>query len=1251
MALAGFVLGAIWVAFDLPLAIPYQPLYLLFIPVIWAAVRYGVPGATLTTFTINIGLMMAAYFTHSRAQGLPRLQLAMLALALTGLCLGAVVSERKQAEEELRLSDYYLAESQRLSHIGSWVWNVAKREIEFWSEEHYRIFGMEPGTGTVPVKEAQNRIHPDDLPLFQKILNESLAEKNDYEVDLRLILPNGSMRNIRSTGHPVINTAGDLVQFVGTCMDITERKRAEQELRLTQFSVDHASDTMLCVDPRGRFVYVNEAGCRAYGHSREELLSQSIPDIDPLFPRQAWGAFWEELKEKGSLTFQAQHQTKLGKVFPVELTANYLEFDGQEYSFAFVRDISERLRAEESIRKSERFLQSTLDALSSHVAILNEGGEVLAVNAAWNRFTTANGGRREQCGVGSNYLEVCKRASGGASAATEGIRKAIAGSPDEFSLEYQCNSPKQRRWFLMKVTPFAEEGSAGVVVAHENITNRKLAEERLRDSERRYRLLFERNLAGVLRTNLEGRVLECNQAAARMFGYDSLEEVLQLSSTSLHESMAAHEAYLSQLKSCRSLTNHEMGFQRKDGAVLWVIANVTLVDEAGAEGIIEATLVDITDRKQAEEVRERLAALVESSNDAILGKTLDGVITAWNPGAERLFGYSSSEAVGSSIRMLIPADRANEEKEILSRVRRGERIEQFETVRVRKDGRKIDVSVTISPIKDGSGVVVGSSKIARDITDSKRAEEEMRRAKETAEAANRAKSQFLANMSHEIRTPMNGVIGVAGLLLDTDLTPEQRQYAGIVRTSGEALLNVINDTLDFSKIEARKMTLERSDFDLNTVLQDSVTVLAMKAKEKGIQLKYEMEPGIPCFLRGDPGRLRQILINLLGNAVKFTQRGEVAVRAGIENDEATRAMLRFTVRDTGIGFPQERASSLFEPFIQADGSSTRRYGGTGLGLTISKQLVELMGGRIGVESKEGKGSTFWVTAAFDKQPRTTAIANAKATVPEIAEGPVSPLPNKQEVKGMRILLAEDNLINQQVALAMLDKLGYGVKTVGNGAEAIEALRRGTYDLVLMDCMMPQMDGYEATRRIREQRTGIRNPQIPIIALTADAMSGDRDKCLQAGMSDYITKPVDLGKLAEVLKKWLTAESASKKDLPASGAPARTEVVFDQEEFMARLMGDKNLADKVVSGFLCDAPRQLLNLKKKIEAGDIEDTKRLAHTVKGVAATMSAEAMRAVSFEMQEAAAAGKLDRAAALLPQLQQQFELVKKAMKQWGWV
>ena len=938
--------------------------------------------------------------------------------------------------------------------------------------------------------------------------------------------------------------------------DISQLKKAEVQPRLMQLSLEHASDALYWINSQARIVYANQAACRSLDRSREELLSLSIPDIDPLFPPERWAEFWGELKAQGKITFETQHRTRQGRIFPVEITANYLELDGKEYSFCFVHDITERKRGAEAIRESERFLQSTLDALSSHVAILDENGVIVAVNTAWRRFAANNGGEANACGVGSNYLDVCDRSSDSeaeAYASRQGIRRVMTGELQEFTIEYPCHSPNEKRWFTMRATPFAEGGKR-VVVAHENITARKIAEEAVRESEERYRLLFQRNLAGVYRCTVGGRLLECNLATARIFGYDTPEQALEVPVTSWWYTTSDRDAFLAKLRSEKSVTSHEMHFRRKNGESFWALGNITLVeDPSGGGEIIEGTLVDISERKHAEEAAtengELIRLVLDSIPEAVYGIDMRGNCTFCSPSCLQLLGYQEpAELLGKNMHDVMHHTRADgtrypvKECHIYEAFWRGQGTHIDNEVLWRRDGTSFPGEYWSRPMHC-NGEIVGAVVTFMNISERKRGEQILREARAAAEAANRAKSQFLANMSHEIRTPMNGVIGVAGLLLDTELSDEQRQYAEIVRSSGEGLMTVINDILDFSKIEARKFVLEKSDFDLRTVLQEATAVLAIKAAEKGIGLTSELARGTPWWLRGDPGRLRQILINLIGNAVKFTHQGKVSVWAGLEtagletaglvtlglgnkdgqSADAT-ATLRFKVSDTGIGFRQDRASALFEPFVQADGTSTRRYGGTGLGLTISRQLCGMMGGQIGAESEEGKGSTFWFTAVFEKRTRSHAPLGGDDRAASRYAAPVAPVrPEIREKSHARILLAEDNVINQKVAGAILRKGGWEADVVSNGIEALRALAESDYDLVLMDCEMPEMDGFEATRRIRNGSAGTRNPQIPIIALTAGAMAGDREKCLLAGMNDYMTKPVGPPQLREMLKKWLNPQ--------------------------------------------------------------------------------------------------------------------------------
>ncbi len=854
----------------------------------------------------------------------------------------------------------------------------------------------------------------------------------------------------------------------------------------------------------------------------------------------------------------------------------------------------------------------------------------------------------------------------------------------------------------------------------------------------------------------------------------------------------------------------EYRVRHADGSTRWVHDRGQPKLDASGAAWLDGVLFDITERKQAEHglerQRTRLVALMENIPDHIYFKDADSRFTMISNAMARSCGLREpAEAIGKTDFDFFLEEHARPAfEDELAVMRTGQPVIGREEPETWPDGRQSWASTTKLPLRDEAGNIIGTFGVSRDITERKRIEAELVETNErltaaiakatemtqVAEAANAAKSNFLANMSHEIRTPMNGVIGMVGLLLDTELDDDQRHYAETVQASSESLLELLNDILDYSKIEAGSVELETVDFDLRGLLDDFASMPALRAHERGLEFICAAAPDVPSYLSGDPGRLRQVLLNLAGNALKFTHEGEISVRATLVEQSDAHAVVRFSVKDTGIGIAPGHQGRLFEKFTQADASTTRRYGGTGLGLAISKRLVELMGGEIGLVSEEGRGSEFWFRVRLAKQPEgdhaavpTTEIRGARILVvddnatnrevlvtqllawgarpDEASAGPAAldalaaardagdpfaaaildmQMPDmdgadlaraikadatlerthlvlmtslgqrgdarrSQEMgfaaylvkptrqsdlfnslsavlartpavatnqriitrhtaremrrSALRILLAEDNVTNQDVALGILRKLGLRADLVATGVDAVQALETIPYDLVLMDVQMPEMDGLEATRRVRDAGSAVLNHRVPIIAMTAHAMKDDRERCLAAGMDDYVTKPISPVALAEAIDRWLPREPDEALPLDRSAAqPGATALVgaggsgtpvFDSAGMLARLMGDAELARAVVGGFLGDVPRLIEALRSRLLAGDLEGAMRQAHTIKGASAAVGGEALRAVAVAMEDAAVSGDSVALATLLPDLESEFGRLRDAMADAG--
>ncbi len=934
----------------------------------------------------------------------------------------------------------------------------------------------------------------------------------------------------------------------------------------------------------------------------------------------------------------------------------------------------------------------------------------------------------------------------------------------------------------------------------------------MRESEQKYRVLFHNELYAICIFDLETlRFLDVNDAYVKLYGYSKNE---LMAGMTIHDITVQHqESDSATQKAISDGTIYiPLRFHRKKDGTVFPVEIVGGPYTWQGKKVMFGVARDITNRKRAEEMvrqsEEKFRAIYEKAPLGIaLVDSRTGRFIQVNQKYDEIVGRLPQEMLQIGLQGITHPDDLPRDIDNMRRLIEGTAcFLNFEKRYIRPSGETMWASVTIVPMWEEGESPGAHIAMVEDISERKRADgalQETNRQLEAATAlatemaeqartASIAKSEFLANMSHEIRTPMNGVIGMTEVLLETDLTDEQREYAEIVRKSGNLLLGLVNDILDFSKIEAKKLDLEIQDFDLTSLLDDLAATLALGAHEKGFELLFAADLSLPMLLRGDAGRLRQILTNLASNAIKFTHDGEVVVRISLLEQNENDVLLRFSVRDTGIGIPKGKVCLLFEKFSQVDASTTRLYGGTGLGLAISKQLAQLMGGEIGVNSEEGKGSEFWFTARLGRQARgilptertpLTDLRGVRALIvddsatnceivtthlafwgmrPTKAQGgpealqilyraqdehdpfrvavidmrmpgmdgeslgraikadarltdtrmvvmtspgkqidekcfaevgfaahaskplrprelkaavalalkerdeteptsrPIAALQSPHETANLfscrktRILLAEDNITNQQVALGILRKLGLSAHATANGREAIKTLETAHYDLVLMDVQMPDIDGLEATRRIRHTHSSVLNHQIPIIAMTAHAMRGDRETCLEAGMNDYISKPVSLQAISAVLDKWLPKESPEcewtnaehgEKTYASVGNDNMSLLIFDKSGFLARIMDDDELAHKVIDGFLQDIPRQIEVLRSYVNAGDVSGAERQAHIIKGASANVGGERLRAAAVEMEWAAKSGDMNAVKARMARLEEEFDRLKQAM------
>jgi PAS domain S-box-containing protein len=1530
------------------------------------------------------------------------------------------IAERERIEKVLRRSEEYF---RSLIENATDVITVLDLDgtIRYESPSVERVMGYKPEE--LIGRNANEFTHPDDDPATS-VLMAQVSKPGDGSAshEVRFKHRSGEWRTLEVFERLIRDESG-VAQVIINSRDITDRKGVAESLKESETLFRSLAETVsaaIYIYHGSKFIYVNPAAESITGYTHDELMGMEIWDI--LHPD-----FVEDTKERAARRqrgedIPAQSETKIltknGEARWLDLTPRLIRFQGQQAVLATAFDVTERKGWEETLREGEEKYRTILQSIQEGYFEVDLRGNLTFFNDSMCRIIGSPAERL----MGLNNRQYSD---------AETARRLYAA----YNQVYQTGEPlegfqhkiitRNGSEKFLESSILLKRDSTGQISGFRgtvrDITERKRSEEALQESEERYRLLFERNLAGVYRSAPDGALLECNEAAARILGYDSAHDALSHSMWEFYYDPVERQALAQRLLKERSISNLESRARSKEGKLVWVLANLSLLDGPdGTPAVIEGTLIDITASKQAEvalrESEERYKALFEAATDAIMILDTEGSrpgqIVAANRAAAETTGYTVDELLNLNIAELRVPEQANQLFNDIERVLNGktgsveiyrrrkdgssfpvevnaslvslgdkphillfgrdmtqrkqmekeaamlahtvrsiqesvsitdtdhhvvfvndafvktygferdevlgkrmidlvrvksestdpenallgpgpEQLWEGELLNRRKDGTVFPINLCVSPIYDDSGQMIALAGIVQDITERKKIEkevsmlahairsvheavtvtdlkgniifvndaavkgfgytrdealgqhvsifnsiqssatfvnevitsaevghwegemlsrrkdgtefpiflsasdikdetgqpiaivgvsqditerrraiQELQKAKEIAEAASSAKSEFLANMSHEIRTPMNGIIGMTELALDTELSAEQSEYLTLVKLSADSLLGVINDILDFSKIEAGKLDLDLEEFNLLDCVDEVMKALSIRADQKSLELAYYLRPGVPEFIVGDRGRLQQILVNLVGNAIKFTERGEVIVRVEAETHANDEVLLHFNIRDTGIGVPPEKQKIIFESFTQADGSTTRKYGGTGLGLAISSQLVDMMGGQIWIECPvvftNGivPGSIFHFTSRFliardlvrsEREPHLADLTGLQVLVvddnatnrrilevqltnwqmkptgidrpgaaldvikqaaaagtpfklalldfhmPEIdglalaeqikadpecsdlriiimsssvqqnqarhrdwsidakllkpvkaaellsvirdvmgGDGPSKPRKRQVGLKSTnpaRVLLAEDNPVNQELIKRLLEKWGHSATVAHNGNEALALFDDEKFDCVLMDLQMPEINGFEATAVIRERELGT-GKHIPIIALTAHALKGDRERCIEAGMDDYISKPIEAAKLFDII------EAAVNQSHIADETVRPAIKVFETDALINHYDGDVGLVVTLAAIFADSSTVQLSEIADAISRGDSTALAHSAHALRGSVANFHAQAAVDAAATLERMARSGELAMASSAFAVLKMEIHRLKEALE-----
>jgi PAS domain S-box-containing protein len=1255
-----------------------------------------------------------------------------------------------------------------------------------------------------------------------------------------------------ATGVELLESLGQVINetIQSVSSEIKERKQAQQVARESEEEFkalfEATAEGILVADLETKELkYANPAICNMLGYSGDELIQMRVFDIHPKEQLENVVSIFEaQGRGEIGLSPDLPCLRKDGTTIFVDVNTAKVTRNGRDCNVGFFTDTTERKTAEERLKHLNAVLQATgrinhlitreasrdrllegaceslIKTVGYHnawIALIDESGKVSATAHAGFH---GGFGPMADC-LKQGHIPSCARRALQTSRtliiekpAAQCVDCPLANAYDgraalSACLEYQN---KIYGWISVSI-PRDFVKSAEVMELFEQVTKdiafglyRMELEAERKSSERALQEAYDiiKKSASVAFTwkNEEGWPVEfVSENVEGLFGYGAdafihgevsyIDCIHPEDLQRVSDEVAEH----SNQQETSEFIHKPYRIMAKDGSEK-IVSDWTFVvrDDHGCITHYKGILEDITEQKRAEDAlrksEEKYRTIFELSPEAILLLDSRGTILETNARMEDWLGCDLDEILGKDLTelpYLLEESKALVRKKFSERMN-GKDVPPYEVESVSKTGKCLTGRVIGTAIEDGHSGTMQDLVMISDVTESKKAQEGLLLAKQEAEAANVAKSEFLANMSHEIRTPMNAVIGMTDLALNTQLTTEQREYLKIVKDSGDSLLTLINDILDLSKIESRKLKLDHVDFNLQDTVGDTLKALAVRADERGLELACGISPDVPGLLHGDPGRLRQIMMNLVGNAIKFTERGEVVVRVERRPDRNGKICLHFAVTDTGIGIPAEKQQEIFEPFSQADGSTTRKYGGTGLGLTITKHVVEMMGGEIEVESQVGKGTKMAFSVDFDlpRRPyrgpadlepfdvkglrvlvvddnatnrrileeilttwgmKPTGAGNARVALANMEQAKAFDLPYSlvlldavmpgmdgfalaEEVKKrpglvdavimmvtsagqrgdaarcrelgisayltkpikqsdlldtimavlaykqkhgerpplitrhtfreqqgthpekadrpLKILVAEDNAVNQKVVSRLLEKQGHSVMLTKNGKEAVAAWEEEAFDLVLMDVQMPEMDGFQATRRIRERERRQSEAPIPIIALTAHAMKGDRERCLEAGMDAYVSKPIRAGDLfAEMERLTDRASEESKGASLASEDRKKTpDDVFDLPKALGLVGGDRVLLKELADIFVEDIPDSVMQIREGITRGEARTVELVAHRLKGSVANLAAKRAFEAAYGLELMGKEAALADAEGAVSRLETELEALKSTME-----